>query len=230
MNSIERNLEEVKQRIEKCCNENNIKREDIILIAVTKTRTLEEINQVIQAGIMDIGENKVQEIICKKDSLISSRIHMIGHLQTNKVKSIIDKVALIHSVDSIKLAEEIDKRAGAIGKTMDILVQVNIAGEESKFGIHPRDTMGFLEALSEYPHIHVKGLMMVAPFDANPENVRPYFKGMKSLFEDMKSLKYMNITMEYLSMGMTNDYEIAIEEGSNMIRIGTAIFGARNYK
>lgn len=153
---------------------------------------------------------------------------MIGHLQSNKVKYIIDKVDLIHSLDRMSLAKEIEKRARKLNKTVNCLIQVNIADEKSKFGLKKDKVLDFIDKLKNFEHIKIKGLMTIAPYDENPENVRYVFKEMKCMFEEIKTLDYKNLEMEYLSMGMTNDFEIAIEEGSNMIRVGTGLFGKRD--
>lgn len=229
MNLVENNLIHIQNQINECCEKNGIDYNKIKLIAVTKTRNADEINRAIQAGALDIGENKVQEIMDKHQLVSDVQWHMIGHLQTNKVKYIIDKVHMIHSLDSMKLAGEINKRAYQINKIMDVLVQVNAAEEESKYGLSINEAQSFIETLKKYENIHVKGLMTIAPFAKDPEEVRKYFKQMKQLFDDCKHIESNNITMQYLSMGMTNDFEVAIEEGANMIRIGTAIFGPRNY-
>ena len=195
---------------------------------MTKTRSAEEINSAIEAGITDIGENKVQEILDKYDKVKNVRWHMIGHLQTNKVKYIIDKVDLIHSVDSLHLAEEINRRAYAIQKTMDILVQVNPAEEESKFGVETMETLPLVEQiLSRCSNIRIRGLMTIAPFLSDPEEVRIYFRQVRGLYESLTTMKHERLHVEYLSMGMSHDYEVAITEGSNLIRVGTAIFGER---
>ncbi len=203
---------------------------DVTLIAVTKTRNAAEINQVIDAGATDIGENKVQEILDKFDQVKPVRWHMIGHLQTNKVKYIIDKVDLIHSVDSMKLAEEINKRAGQKNLTMDILIQVNPALEESKFGINIEETEKIISSIANKCYnIRIKGLMCIAPYAENPEDIAKHFAKTKKLFDKFKNLELPNTDFEYLSMGMSNDYAVAIEEGSNMVRIGSSIFGERIY-
>ena len=206
--------------------------EDVLLVAVTKLHTPEEINEAIDAGITDIGENKVQEVLAKYDRVKPVRWHLIGHLQTNKVRQIVDKVVMIHSVDSLHLAKEIDKRCAAIGKNMDILVQVNVAEEESKFGISSDDTKNLINEIAELcPNVTVKGLMMIAPFLDDPEMTRPYFRMAKELFDECAAMPARDgIDMKCLSMGMTNDFQIAVEEGSNLIRVGTAIFGNRNYR
>ena len=204
--------------------------EDVLLVAVTKTHPAWQINEAIDAGATDIGENKVQEILDKYDDVKPVRWHMIGHLQTNKVKYIIDKVALIHSVDSLHLAKEIDKRAAQHEKTMDILVQVNAANEESKFGVSADDTEGLItDILGQCPNVRIRGLMFVAPFAEDPEDVRPYFAEVKAMYDKFGAIEHDNLDFQYLSMGMSHDYEAAISEGANLVRVGSAIFGPRVY-
>lgn len=203
--------------------------EGVLLVAVTKTRTVEEINEAIQLGVTDIGENKVQEILEKYDKVLPVRWHLIGHLQTNKVKQIIDKVYLIHSVDSFRLAEEINKRAASAGIIMRILIQVNAAEEESKFGIPSNETEALIrDILEKCPQLIIQGLMFIAPFD-DPQNVREYFSDVKTQFDQLKKIEHSRLDFQVLSMGMSNDYEVAIEEGANLVRVGSAIFGTRNY-
>lgn len=205
-------------------------KEGVLLCAVTKTHSAEEINIAIDAGVTDIGENKVQEILDKYDDVKPVNWHMIGHLQTNKVKYIIDKVSLIHSVDSLKLAKEIDKRAKEYNKVMDILIQVNSAEEESKFGISSDELEKMiLEILDSYDNICIKGLMCIAPYAENPDDVRKYFAEVKGLYDKFKNIKHERLDFKYLSMGMSNDYKVAMEEGSNLVRVGSAIFGRRTY-
>ena len=204
--------------------------EDVLLVAVTKTHSPFEINQAIEAGATDIGENKVQEILDKYDAVKPVRWHMIGHLQTNKVKYIIDKVCLIHSVDSLKLAKEIDKRAAQHELIMDILIQINPAEEDSKFGLTLADAPALIDEISaSCPNIRIKGLMSVAPFADDPEEVRPYFAAVKKLYDKYRDDQRDNLDFQYLSMGMSHDYQVAIMEGSNLVRVGSAIFGARVY-
>lgn len=220
MGDIKSNLEKVRGNLT----------DDVLLVAVTKTHSVSEINEAIDNGVTDIGENKVQEILDKYDSVKPVRWHMIGHLQTNKVKYIIDKVDLIHSVDSLKLAKEISKRATEHGKTMDILLQINIAGEESKFGVSPDESKDLLlSILNDCPALKIKGLMTLAPFAENPESVRSVFARAKKMYEEFALINHARLDFEYLSMGMTHDYTVAIEEGSNLVRVGTAIFGSRVY-
>ena len=226
MGSIRENIDAVNRIKGEAAVKSGRKAEDVLLCAVTKTRTADEINEAIDAGITDIGENKVQEIMDKFDSVKPVRWHLIGHLQTNKVKYIIDKVSMIHSVDSLHLAQEIDKRAAQHGITMDILIQVNSAQEESKFGISTDETEGMIrDILDKCPNIRIRGLMCIAPFAENPEDVRVYFAQVKKLYDEYSSIEHKNLDFKYLSMGMSHDYEVAILEGSNLIRVGTAIFG-----
>ncbi len=204
--------------------------DDILLVAVTKTRDIEEINEAIEAGITDIGENKVQEVMDKFEHIKPVKWHFIGHLQTNKVKYIIDKIDMIHSVDSEKLADEIEKRASKIDRNIDILIQVNSAMEQSKFGINEDETKDVIQYILENcPHIKIRGLMCIAPFAQNPEDIAVYFRAVKKQYDEFKNLNHRNLDFKYLSMGMSHDFKVAIEEGSNLIRVGTAIFGERNY-
>lgn len=227
---INENAVKIRKKVRDAAEKSGRSLEDITLIAVTKTQGIEKIRHALQAGMLDLGENKVQEL-CDKYPLVDTecRWHLIGHLQTNKVKFIIDKVHMIHSLDRLDLADEIQKRAAKAGRTVDVLVQVNVAGEETKFGIPPEEALDFVKQLAVYPNLRVRGLMTIAPHVQNPEDVRPVFRQLKKIFIDIRQENIDNINMDYLSMGMSNDYEIAIEEGANMVRIGTAIFGARNY-
>jgi len=230
MGRIKENIEEINRNKDAIADRAGRKPGEVLLVAVTKTRTAEEINEAIDAGITDIGENKVQEILDKYETVKPVHWHMIGHLQTNKVKYIIDKVSMIHSVDSVKLAEEIDRRAAQHEKIMDILVQVNAAEEESKFGITTEETGKLMEdILDRCPNIRIRGLMCIAPFEDNPEDVRIYFREVKALYDQYALFSHPRLDFQYLSMGMSHDYEAAILEGSNLIRVGTAIFGERNY-
>ncbi len=191
---------------------------------------MDRINEAIELGINNIGENRVQELI-KKYDIIGNRInyHMIGHLQSNKVKYIIDKVCLIHSLDRLSLAKELDKRAKMNNLTINALLQVNVAEEESKYGLKMDEVIPFLEKILEYDSIKIKGLMTIAPFTENPEEVRWVFRELRKLSQKIDAKAYEGVEMNTLSMGMTNDYEIAIEEGATMIRVGTGLFGKRNY-
>lgn len=228
--SIKENIKEINEIKNAAAIKAGRTGEDVLLVAVTKTRTPEELNEAIDAGITDIGENKVQEIMDKFDYVKPVRWHLIGHLQTNKVKYIIDKVSMIHSVDSIKLADEINKKAEQHNLTMDILIQVNAAQEESKFGITTDETEYMINYILENcPNIKLRGLMCIAPFEDNPEDVRVFFAQVKEQYDKFAKIQHERSDFKYLSMGMSHDFEVAIAEGSNLIRVGTAIFGARSY-
>ena len=227
---LNENIDVVVSNIKNACERSGRKFEEVTLIGVTKTIDEDIINKSIEFGIKNIGENKVQEITRKYDKIDKSvNWHLIGHLQTNKVKYIIDKVSLIHSVDSYKLAEEISKRAVKAEIEMNILIQINVAEEDSKFGINKDNIDEMVENISKLPNIKIQGLMNIAPYYEDNEFVRKYFREMKEIFDRIKNNNYDKVNMNYLSMGMTNDYEIAVEEGANMIRVGTGIYGARNY-
>ena len=229
--SIKSNIEYIRELKAAAAQKTGRNGEDVLLVAVTKLHSPEEINEAIDAGITDIGENKVQEIMDKYEKVKPVRWHLIGHLQTNKVKYIIDKVAMIHSVDSLHLAKEIEKRAAQHDLTMDILIQVNSAEEESKFGISTEETDQLISDISqECPHIRIKGLMCIAPFEEDPDDAREYFAEVKKIYDKYAAMDMERADFQYLSMGMTNDFEVAIEEGSNLIRVGTAIFGYRDYR
>ena len=227
---IREQLEEVERRIQAACDRAGRKREEVTLIAVSKTKPESMIREAYELGIHVYGENKVQELTEKYEHLPKDiQWHMIGHLQTNKVKYIIGKTALIHSVDSMKLAETIEKEAAKKHCTADILIEVNVAEEESKFGLKMQEVIPFLEKISGFPHIQVKGLMTIAPFVENPEDNRAVFANLHKLSVDIMNKNIDNVNVSMLSMGMTNDYEVAIEEGATMVRIGTGIFGVRDY-
>jgi len=223
-------LQEVEKRIQAACDRAGRKREEVTLIAVSKTKPVETLQEAYDLGVRIFGENKVQELTAKYEALPKDiHWHMIGHLQTNKVKYIIDKAELIHSVDSLKLAETIEKEAAKHDLIADILVEVNVAEEESKFGMKMEEVIPFVEKVSAFPHVRVRGLMTIAPFVENPEENRAIFADLHKLYIDIKKKNHDNDTVSVLSMGMTNDYEVAIEEGATMVRVGTGIFGARNY-
>lgn len=229
--SIKTNIEYIQELKGEAAKQSGRNPDDVLLVAVTKLHSPEEINEAIDAGITDIGENKVQEIMDKYDKVKPVRWHLIGHLQTNKVKYIIDKVSMIHSVDSLKLAKEIDKRAGQHGINMDILIQVNSAEEESKFGITTGETEQLIKDISEQcPNVTIKGMMCIAPFAEDPNEIRGYFAEVKTLYDKYSDSDLDRVDFKYLSMGMTHDFQVAILEGSNLIRVGTAIFGYRDYR
>lgn len=226
---IKRNLYAVMEKIEKAASRSGRNAKDIRLIAVTKTVESERILKILDEGIVELGENRVQELTKKYDILSREcKWHLIGHLQTNKVKYIVDKVSLIHSVDRIELAQEIQKKAEGIGKTIDVLIQVNVSGEESKFGISVEEAHGLVREINHMSNIRIKGLMTIAPYAENPEHIRYVFSRLRDLSIDIGKEKLDNSSMDILSMGMSNDFEVAIEEGANMVRIGTALFGKRN--
>ncbi len=228
MSKIKENLNNVLTRIDSAAKRVGKNANDITLIAVTKTHGADLINEAIALGVKDIGENRPQEIRDKFDDILPVRIHQIGQLQTNKIKYITDKVSLIHSVDSIKLMSEIDKSAKKHNIVMDILIQVNISGEETKSGIAPEELDDILNFASECENIRVKGLMTIAP-KGEAEEVRPHFKNMNELYLKYQQKRYKNVSLEILSMGMSSDFEVAIECGANMVRVGSAIFGKREY-
>ncbi len=226
---IKEKLDIINANISAAAEKSGRKRQDILLLAVSKTVEVPRIKEAVDLGLVDLGENKPQEINRKYPEIENVRWHQIGHLQTNKVKYIIDKVCMIHSLDSLHLAEEINKRAEKAGVVMDVLIEVNISGDQAKHGIPPDEAEGLALAVSKLPNVRVKGLMTVAPYSEDPEDNRAYFRQMKKLFVDIAGKNYDNIDMKHLSMGMTNDYIVAIEEGADIVRIGTGIFGERNY-
>ena len=224
------NLKKVEENIQAACDRSGRNRDEVTLIAVSKTKPVEMLQEIYDENIRDFGENKVQELCDKIEKMPSDiKWHMIGHLQRNKVKYIVGKVALIHSVDSYRLAEEISIQAKKHNTIVPILVEVNIAHEESKFGISEEDAILLVKEISELENIRIMGLMTIAPYVENPEDNRMYFRKIKELSVDINSKNIDNVSMEIISMGMTGDYEVAIEEGATMVRVGTGIFGARNY-
>jgi PLP dependent protein len=226
--TLKGNIDSIRQRILISAEKSGRKYEDIKIIAVSKTIGPDVMMEVIGNGILDLGENRVQEL-CEKYDIINKECnwHLIGHLQTNKVKYIIDKVTLIHSVDSLELAKEIQLRASKISSIQEILIQVNVSGEESKFGLNPIEVKDFIKEISTYPNVKIKGLMTIGPNTEDKEKIRMVFRNLKKIFIDIKQENIDNIDMDALSMGMSNDFEIAIEEGANIVRIGSAIFGQR---
>jgi len=225
---IKDNYEKALYQIDEAAKRSGRRAEDIKLIAVSKTVDVDRIKELTALGVKDLGENRVQEI-CEKYDFFEKDInwHLIGQLQTNKVKYIIDKVTMIHSLDRISLAEEIQKRAKKADKVMDVLVEVNVSGEETKSGISPTEVLNFVCKLSELPNIKVRGLMTIAPFFTDIDETRPIFSGLRKLAVDIAKENIHNINMDFLSMGMSNDFTVAIEEGANIIRIGTKLFGKR---
>lgn len=228
---LKENYEKVKENIVRACEKAGRSPEDVTLIAVSKTKPLSDIEELLSdTNAVDFGENKVQELVDKYEN-VSRPVnwHMIGHLQTNKVKYIVDKVCMIHSVDSLNLAKTIEKEAAKHDVTVNILIEVNVAQEETEFGLSCDEVLPLIQEIKDFPHIRVKGLMTIAPFVDDPEDNRVYFRKLKDLSLDIQSKSIDNIDMSVLSMGMTNDYEVAVEEGATLVRVGTGIFGARNY-
>lgn len=222
---IER-IRHIEERIQHACVRSGRTREEVTLVVVTKTQDAERINEALAAGLPDIGENRVQEYLAKHDALQPHRFHMIGHLQRNKVRQIINDVFLIHSVDSIPLAEEIERLAAISGREVDVLLEVNSSGEESKFGVAPEDVPVLAEALLRLSHVRLRGLMTVAAFVEDAATLRPAFRRLRELRDELAA-RHPDAGIRELSMGMTNDFEIAIEEGATLIRLGSAIFGPR---
>ena len=224
------NLAKVEKNICAACQRSGRKREEVTLIAVSKTKPVSMIEELLPGGTRDFGENKVQELCDKYEQLPKDiRWHMIGHLQRNKVKYVVDKACLIHSVDSLRLAETISAEGVKKGITVPVLIEVNVAGEESKFGAAPEETEDLIREIAKLPSIADKGLMTIAPYVEYPEDNRGYFASLKKLCVDIKNKNIDNVSMDILSMGMTGDYEVAIEEGATMVRVGTGIFGERDY-
>ena len=228
--SVCENYLAVEEKVKEACRRAGRNRDEVTLIAVSKTKAMSMMEELLPLGVVDFGENKVQELTAKEEALPSGlHWHMIGHLQRNKVKYIVDKAYLIHSVDSLRLAEAVSQEAVKKGVTANILIEVNVAGEDSKFGVAPEETAALAEAISKLPNIAVKGLMTIAPFVENAEENREVFRNLRKLSVDIEEKKFNNVTMAVLSMGMTGDYEVAIEEGATMVRVGTGIFGERDY-
>ncbi len=229
INIFDENFKEIVENIKTAALKSGRTPKEIMLLAATKTVDVAVINHAINKGIEYIGENRVQEFLSKYEYYNPVNMHFIGHLQTNKVKDIIDKVSLIHSVDSYRLAEEISRHAVKREIKMDILLEINIGDEQSKSGFCYDETLDAVQKISKLEGIRIKGLMAIPPICENPEQNRPYFAKMRKLFIDIGSKKIDNSSMDILSMGMSDDYMVAIEEGANMVRLGTALFGRRNY-
>lgn len=225
---IKNNLTHVQKNIQAACGRSGRNPAEVTLIAVGKTKPLSELTEAYEAGIRDFGENKVQEILAKAPAMPKdARFHMIGHLQRNKVRSVLKHVSLIHSVDSMRLAEQIQTDAKREQLCIDILLEVNVAGEKSKYGFAPEEVINTVQQISRFPNIHICGLMTIAPFVENSEENRLVFQNLHQLSVDIKGKNIDNVSMGVLSMGMTGDYEVAVEEGATMIRVGTGIFGTR---
>lgn len=226
---ISERIEQIRARIGSACARVNREPASVTLVAVSKTFSAEHIKEALRAGVRDFGENYVQELLRKRKDLEQSHIrwHFVGHLQSNKVKTIIDWIDMIHSVDNRRLAEEISNRAARAGRTVDVLVEVNTTGEATKFGVRPPDVAGFVDTLSDLSHIRILGLMTIGPFLPDPEGSRPMFSRLRTLRDEIARRPQANVQMQHLSMGMTGDFEVAIEEGATIVRIGSAIFGPR---
>ena len=230
MSMVVENLAEVEKHICEACARAGRSRDEVTLIAVSKTKPVSMIEELLPGGTRDFGENKVQELVDKYEVLPKDiHWHLIGHLQRNKVKYVVDKACLIHSVDSMRLAETISEEGGKKGVTVPVLIEVNVAGEESKFGVTLEETEGLVREIAKLPSIQIKGLMTIAPYVEDPEENRVHFSRLKQLSVDIKNKNIDNVSMDVLSMGMTGDYQVAIEEGATMVRVGTGIFGERNY-
>ncbi len=228
MMSVAENLQGIRERIERAAARSHRNAEDITLIAVTKTVAAERINEAIQAGVEIIGESRIQEAMDKRENIRPVSWHMIGHLQTNKVKYAVRIFDMIQSVDSIHLAREINKRCASADRKMPVLIEINTSGEESKYGCAPGKAPELVHAISEMKNLQIRGLMTIGLFSDDPDVVRPCFVSLRQLAERITEMKIPGVGMDILSMGMSSDFELAIEEGSTMVRIGSAIFGARN--
>lgn len=227
---VKENYKAVEEKVQKACQKAGRDRSEVTLIAVSKTKPAGLIEELLPLGVKDFGENKVQELTSKYEELPKDlHWHLIGHLQRNKVKYIIDKACLIHSVDSLRLAETIHHEAEKKGLVMPVLIEVNVAREESKFGVSVEETLPLIQEVAKLQNIAIKGLMTIAPYVEDPEDNREIFRKLKNLSVDIKGENMNNVTMDVLSMGMTGDYEVAIEEGATLVRVGTGIFGERNY-
>lgn len=227
---IKENLEALYENMEIAAAKAGRSRQEIELVVVTKTVEAERIQEIVDLGVTDLGENRVQEFLSKVDVIRGDvRWHIIGRLQKNKVKYIIERTKLVHSLCDLGVAQEMQRLCEKRGAAMDCLIELNVAGEESKAGLAPGELAEFLDKVAPLNRVHIKGLMTVAPIAQNPEDVRGYFASMKKLFDHLAAQKRPGFEMRYLSMGMTGDYKVAIEEGANMIRVGSALFGKRNY-
>ena len=227
---IRENLDIVERNIQAACDKAGRDRSEVTLVAVSKTKPVSDLMEAYDAGIRVFGENKVQELVDKMEKMPGDiHWHMIGHLQRNKVKYIVGKVELIHSVDNAELAEEINRRAEKAGVVQDILIEVNIADEETKFGIAKEEVKDFYVNISKLPYVNVRGVMCIAPYVVEPEQNRHYFADLRKIFVDITNNIVDNSRVDIMSMGMTGDYEVAVEEGATLIRVGTGVFGARNY-
>ena len=226
---IKENLETIRQGIVDACHKSGRDMQDVTLIAVSKFKPIEDLREAYDAGVRDFGENRVQELVDKYEKMPSdTRFHMIGHLQKNKVKYLIGKTVLIHSVDNLELASVIQKESAKAGVITDILIEVNVAKEDTKFGCMAEDALSLVKKISEFPNVRIKGLMTIAPYVENDEENRQHFVALRQLSIDIAAQNIDNVSMDVLSMGMTCDYKVAVSEGATFVRVGTAIFGERN--
>lgn len=227
---VTENYDRVLENVKEACINSGREESEVTLIAVSKTKPVSDIEELYNHGVRVFGENKVQELCDKYEALPKDiKWHMIGHLQRNKVKYIVDKVELIHSVDSVRLAKQIEDEAAKKNVTVNILIEVNVAEEESKFGLKTEEVVDMVTQIAIFPHISIKGLMTIAPFVENPEDNRKYFNKLRQLAVDIKAKNIDNVSMDKLSMGMTGDYMVAVTEGASYVRVGTGIFGERDY-
>jgi PLP dependent protein len=226
---ISANIDRLRGRIISACGRSGRRPEDVTLIAVAKTFPAHLVEEAVSAGVADIGENYVQEVLGKRAALsaLDIRWHFIGHLQSNKVRQIAEWVHLVHALDSISLARELDERAARAGRVIEVLVEVNTTGEQTKFGLPPESIAGFIRSLEPFSHIRIGGLMTIGPFLPDPEGSRPMFRTLRRLRDEIAGTPQANMDLRHLSMGMTGDFEVAVEEGATLVRIGTAIFGSR---
>jgi PLP dependent protein len=226
---ISANIDRLRERIISACGRSGRRPEDVTLIAVAKTFPANLVEEAVSAGVADIGENYVQEVLGKRAALsaLGIRWHFIGHLQSNKVRQIAEWVHLVHALDSLSLARELDERAARAGRVIEVLVEVNTTGEQTKFGLPPEGVAGFIRSLEPFSHIRIGGLMTIGPFLPDPEGSRPMFRALRTLRDEITRAPQANMDLRHLSMGMTGDFEVAVEEGATLVRIGTAIFGSR---
>ena len=229
--SIAENIARIRANMAEAARESGRDPSEILLVGASKMNDAMACREAVAAGIDALGENRVQEMVQKlaENAYEGAPLHFIGHLQRNKIKYIIDKVCMIHSIESVRLAEAVSEEAAKHGRVIPVLVEVNMAGEETKFGIRPEETEDFIREIRLLPNIQVNGLMTIAPYTENAEDNRIYFRNLKKLYVDIKEKNIDNVVMSHLSMGMTGDYEVAIEEGATMVRVGTGIFGERFY-
>jgi len=229
---IAESVGKIRERIDRACRKSGRKPDDVTLLAVSKTFPAERIREAVSCGIPDIGENYVQELRAKHAEIDDDRIrwHFIGHLQSNKVKHVADWIHLIHAVDGVDIAAAIDRKAAQIGRCLDILIEVNSTGEDSKFGVRPDEAASLIRSLSLFSHIRIRGLMTIGLFGPDSEASRPLYRNLRQLRDDLAGVSQENLRMHHLSMGMSGDYEVAIEEGATIIRLGTALFGRRKPK